>query len=253
MFVFSSFILSKFILLRRKQEHFIYIFFLLIMILTFYFALVYPLLYHILRRSTIKSANRFGLKLKSFREKINQKMFQFSEQYLRIIYIHDSSKYFILHLCNAIITICLLTIVPINIFFRLILSLLSYLLIGRLLLTRGVEILAILISLCTSITAGALVYASYENSLLLTMSVALITYVSTLVIAFPVIYRLVQFILIHLPLVNYLDKILQKLFAFTWSYFGIVWPHILASFYEVKMQIEQSRINIFLQPHPRGE
>jgi hypothetical protein len=215
------------------------------MILTFYFALIYPLLYHILRRSTIKSASNIGLKLKSFRERIHQKTSQFSEQYLRITYIHDSSKYFILHLCNVIISICLLTVVPINIFLRLIFSLLSYLLIGRLLLTRGLEILGILISLCTSITAGAHVYARYDKSLLLTMSIALITYVSTSVIAFPMIYRFVQFIFIHLPLVESLDNYLKKLYAFTWSYFDIFWPHILANFNEVKRQIEQSRINIF--------
>jgi hypothetical protein len=245
MFLFTSFILSKFILCRRIQDHFIYKYFLLTMILTFYFALIYPLLYHILRRSTIKSASNIGLKLKSFRERIHQKTSQFSEQYLRITYIHDSSKYFILHLCNVIISICLLTVVPINIFLRLIFSLLSYLLIGRLLLTRGLEILGILISLCTSITAGAHVYARYDKSLLLTMSIALITYVSTSVIAFPMIYRFVQFIFIHLPLVESLDNYLKKLYAFTWSYFDIFWPHILANFNEVKRQIEQSRINIF--------
>jgi len=245
MFLFTSFILSKFILCRRIQDHFIYKYFLLTMILTFYFALIYPLLYHILRRSTIKSASNIGLKLKSFRERIHQKTSQFSEQYLRITYIHDSSKYFILHLCNVIISICLLTVVPINIFLRLIFSLLSYLLICRLLLTRGLEILGILISLCTSITAGAHVYARYDKSLLLTMSIALITYVSTSVIAFPMIYRFVQFIFIHFPLVESLDNYLKKLYAFTWSYFDIFWPHILANFNEVKTQIEQSRINIF--------
>ncbi len=245
MFLFSSFILSKYILSKRIQDHFIYKYFLVIMILTFYFALIYPLLYHILRRSTIKSASKIGLKLKSFREIINQKASRFSEQYLSITYIHDPSKYFILHLCNIVITICFLTIVPINILLRLVLSLLSYLLIGRLLLTRGLEILAILTSLCTSITAGADVYARYDNSLLLIMSIALITYVSTLVIAFPIIYRCLQFILIHLPLVNYLDNYLRKLYAYTWSYFDIFWPHIRASFYEVKIQIEQSKLNIF--------
>jgi hypothetical protein len=77
------------------------------------------------------------------------------------------------------------------------------------------------------------------------MSIALITYVSTLVIAFPIIYRCLQFILIHLPLVNYLDNYLRKLYAYTWSYFDIFWPHIRASFYEVKIQIEQSKLNIF--------
>jgi len=245
MFLFSSFILSKFILYRRIEDHFIYKYFLLIMLLTFYFALIYPLLYHILRRSIIKSAKNIGLKLKSFREKIHQKAFQFSEQYLRITYIHDPSKYFILHFCNAIITVCLLTIPPINILLRLILSLLSYLLIGRLLLTRGLEMLGILTSLITSITAGAHVYAHYDNCLLLTMSMGLITYVSTLVIAFPMIYRFLQFVLIHIPLVNYFDSCLKNLFAFTWSYFDIFWPHILASFYEVRLQIEQSKINIF--------
>jgi hypothetical protein len=217
------------------------------MLLTFYFALIYPLLYHILRRSIIKSAKDIGFKLKFFREKITQKIFLFSEQYLRIVYIHDRSKYFILHLCNLIITICLLIILPINILLRIILSLLSYLLIGRLLLTRGLEILGILTSLCTSLTAGAHVYAYYDNSLLLTMSIALITYVSTLVIAFPMIYRLVQILFIYIPFVDYFDNYLQKLFAFTWSYFDIFWPHIKESFYEVKIQIEQSRINIFHQ------
>jgi hypothetical protein len=215
------------------------------MILTFYFAVIYPLLYHILRRLTIKSVNQYGLQLKLFREKINQKASHFSQKYLRIAYIHNSSKYFILHLCNAIITICLLTLLPINIFLRLILSLLSYLLIGRLLLTHGLEILGILTSLCTSLTAGVHVYTHYDNSLLLTMSIGLITYVSTLVIAFPIIYRIVQNIFIRLPLVNYFDKISQNLFAFTWSYFDVVWRHILANFYEVKAQIEHSRINIF--------
>jgi hypothetical protein len=144
-----------------------------------------------------------------------------------------------------IITICLLTIPPINIFLRLTLSFLSYLLLGRLLLTNGLEILGILTSLCTSLTAGALVYDRYDNSLLLTMSIALIAYVSTLVIAFPMIYRSIQFLFIHIPFVDYLNELLQKLFVFAWSYFDIFWPHIQASFNEVKRKIEQSRLNIF--------
>ncbi|CAF1260932.1 unnamed protein product [Adineta steineri] len=245
MFLFSSFILSIDILSRRAHDHFIYKYFLVIMILTFYFALIYPLLYHILRRLTIKSADDIGLKLKQYREKINQQTFQFNQQYLRITYIHDSSKYFILHLCNILITISLLMFLPINIFPRLILSLLSYLLIGRLLLERGLEILAILISLSTSITVGADVSIRYGNSLLLIMSLALITYVSTLVVAFPIIYRFIQFILIHLPLIDYVDNYLAKVFIYIWSYFDIFWPHIRTSFTEVKTTIEQSRLNMF--------
>ncbi|CAF4572676.1 unnamed protein product [Rotaria sp. Silwood1] len=245
MFLFSSFILCKYILYRRIEDHFITKYFLLIMILTFYFALIYPLLYHILRRSIIKSANNIGLKLQLFREKINQKKVEFSKKYLCITYIHDPSKYFILHLFNTIITICCLIIFPINILLRLILSLLIYLLIGRLLLTHGLESLRVLISLCTSITAGAHVYDRYNNSLILTISIALITYICTFVIMFPMIYRFVQYILIYLPLVNYLNDFLQNLFSYTWSYFDIFWPHIKESFNEVKTQIEQSRINIF--------
>jgi hypothetical protein len=122
---------------------------------------------------------------------------------------------------------------------------LSYLLLGRLLLTRGIEILGILTALCTSIAAGAHVYDSYDKSLLLTMSIALITYVSTLVIAFPMIYRFIQLVFIHMPLVEYVDGYLKKSFAFAWSYFEIFWPHILSSFNEVKRQIEQSRVNLF--------
>ncbi|CAF0806175.1 unnamed protein product [Rotaria sordida] len=245
MFLFSSFILCKYIIYRRIDEHFISKYFLLIMLLTFYFALIYPLLYHILRRSIIKSAYNIGLKLQLFREKINQKRVQFSKKYLSITYIHDPSKYFILHLCNIIITICILIILPINILLRLVLSLLTYLLIGRLLLTHGLEILRILTSLCISITAGAHVYDRYNNSLILTMSIALITYICTFVITFPMIYRFVQFILIHFSLVNYLNDFLQNFFSYTWSYFDIFWPHIKESFYEVKTQIEQSKINIF--------
>lgn len=245
MFIFSSFILSKFILNRRNEEHFIYKYFLVIMLLTFYFAFIYPLLYHILRRLAFKSAKDMGLQLKLFRQNIHEKTSEFSNKYLHITYIHDPSKYFVLHVCNVIIAICLLTIVPINIILRLVLSVLSYLLIGRLLLTRGLEILGIFTALCTSITAGALVYAHYDNSLLLTMSIALITYISTLVIAFSMMYRFVQFVFIHIPFLNYLDRGLQKSYAFAWSYFDIVWPHIKASFNEVRIKIERSKINLF--------
>ncbi|CAF2873517.1 unnamed protein product [Rotaria sp. Silwood2] len=245
MFLFSFFIVCKYIIFRRIDDHFISKFFLLIMILTFYFALIYPLLYHILRRSIIKSANNVGLKLQLFREKINQQTVQFSQKYLRITYIHDPTKYFILHLCNTTIAICFLIILPINILLRIILSLLTYLLIGRLLLTHGLEILRILTSLCISITAGAHVYDRYNNSPILTMSIALISYICTFVIMFPMIYRFLQIILIYFPLVNYLNDFLHNLFSYTWSYFDIFWPHIKESFNEVKTQIEQSRINIF--------
>lgn len=245
MFVFSSLILTKYILCRKTQEHFITKYFFLIVILTFYFALIYPLLYHILRRSTIKSAYKIGLKLKLIRENIHQIIFQWYEQYLMLISIHEPSKHFILHLCNILIACCLLILWPINILLRFLISLVSYLLIGRLLLTNGLGMVRILVSLGTSITVGAHVYIHYHNSVLLAISFALMTYICTLFVILPVIYRFLQFLLIYVPLVNYLDKYFDKLFYFTWSYFDIFWPHIVSSFHEVKTQIDRSRINIF--------
>ena len=245
MFLFTSFLLSKSVLLRPNDDHFISKYFRLIMILTFYYALIYPLLYHIVRRSIIKSANRVGLKLRSIRETITQKTSQFTEDYLRITYIHDSSKDFILHLCNLTISLVLLIIMPMNILFRMFISLLSYLLVGRLLFIRGLELLGMLFGLCTSLTAGVHVYVYYEKSLLLTMSIALITYVSTLVIAFPMIYRLLQLLVMFVPGREFCHLFLQKFFAISWSYFDFIWPHIVRSFVEVKEQIENSKINLF--------
>ncbi|CAF2136991.1 unnamed protein product [Rotaria magnacalcarata] len=249
MFLFSIIILSKSIVHKRIDDHFISTFFLLTMNLTFYFALIYPLLYHLLRRSTIKSCNSIGSKLQVFRETIDQKISQFIKTYFSITYIHEPTKCFILHLCNMLITICLLTMLPLDIFLRLILSSLSYLLIGRLLLTHGLESLRMLTSLCISIIVSVYVYARYNNYFLLPISTAVITFTCTLVIIFPMIYRFVQLLFIHLPLVNYLDNLLQILFAFSWSYFDFVWLHVKTSFYEVKTQIELSRINIFRRPN----
>lgn len=248
MFLFSSFILSKYILYRRLDEHFISIYFLLIMTLTFYFALIYPLLYHILRRSVIKSCNRIASKLEVFQQELNQKTSKLINTYFTIDNVHMPTQYFILHLCNMLITICFLTILPIDIFLRLILSSLSYLLIGRLLLTHGLQILQMLTSLCTCIIVGANVYDRYYNSILLVMSTGLITFVCTSAIIFPMIYRFVQFLFIHLPLVASVDNFLHSLFCYTWSYFDIFWPHIILSFNEVKTQIELSRLNIFRRP-----
>lgn len=245
MFLFTSFLLSKSILLRSNDDHFISKYFLLIMILTFYYALIYPLLYHILRRSFIKSANAIGLKLKSSRETIHQYIQQITEQYLRITYIHDLSKDLILHLCNLSLSLCVLIFIPINLFVRMIFALICYLLIGRILFTRGLEILGMLVGLCTSLTAGVHVYAYYENSLLLTMSIGLITYVSTLVIAFPMIYCVIQLLIICFPWSEVVHYYLKEIFRISWSYFDLIWPHILRSFDEVKEQIEKSKINIF--------
>ena len=248
MFLFSSFVLSRFIVHSRIEQHFIYKYFLLIMILTFYFALIYPLLYHILRRLTIKSAQQHGAQLRAHREKTYQHASDISNKYLRTTYVHDPSKFFILHLCNILLALTLLTLPPIHLIPRLSLALLSYLLIGRLLLTRGLEILATLISLCVSISAGAAVYAHYDYSLLLTISIVLITYVSTIVIAFPTAYRLLQGVFIYLPWTTALNQALQTAFTYSWSYFDVYWLHIRESFAEVKRQIEQSPLNRFRRP-----
>ena len=248
MFLFSSFVLSRYVLNSRLDQHFIYKYFLLIMILTLYFALIYPLLYHILRRLTIRSAQHYGLHLRSWREEIYQQVSHLSDTYLRTTYIHDPSKFFILHLCNILIALVLLTLLPLHLVPRLLLAPLSYLLIGRLLLTRGLEVLATLISFCASISAGAAVYAHYDYSLLLTMSIVLITYVSTMVVAFPTAYRLLQGVCIYFPWMTVLNQVLQTIFTYSWSYFDVYWTHIRESFDEVKRQIEQSRLNRFRRP-----
>lgn len=245
MFLFSSFLLANFILQQRTDKHFIYNFFLIIMILTFYFALIYPFLYHILRRSVIKSAQQLGLNLKFFREKIFRLATNFHEKYFRIISIDQLSKNLVLHLCNLILTISILIFFPMNILIRLFISLIIYLLVGRLLLTHGLDILANLISLSLSFTAGAHVYGVYDQSICLTMSIALITYLSTYVISFPLAYRLIQFLISHAHRLDYFERLLQRIFDFSWSYFEIVWPHILVNFNQVKKQIEQSRLNLF--------
>ncbi|CAF1659796.1 unnamed protein product, partial [Adineta ricciae] len=173
MFLLSSSLLGEYILNYRPNDHFISKYFLVIMILAFYYALIYPIIYHFMRRLTYRSAHRFQLQLKSFREYIHRLAREFNEQYLRITYTHDTSRYFILHLCNIFIAGYFLFFFPINVLLRIILSLLSYLFLGHLLLTRGIELLAILIALSTSVTAGADVYARYDNSILITMSIAL--------------------------------------------------------------------------------
>ncbi|CAF1659849.1 unnamed protein product, partial [Adineta ricciae] len=173
MFLLSSCLLGEYILNYRPNDHFIYKYFLVIMILAFYYALIYPIIYHTIRWLTQGSAHRVHMQLKSFREYIHRLAREFNEQYLHITYTHDTSRYFILHLSNVFIAAYFLFFLPINVLLRIILSLLSYLLLGRLLLTRGIELLAILIALSTSVTAGADVYARYDNSILITMSIAL--------------------------------------------------------------------------------
>ena len=249
-FLSSSFVLSQYILSRRMENHFIYKYFLLIMILTLYFALVYPLVYHILRHATIHSSHQRGEQLKSTRESIHRTVSLIANRYLRFAYVHEPSKRFILHLSNVLIAVSFAMVLPVNLLVRLVVALLSYLLMGRLLMRRGLEILGTLLSLGTSIAAGAHVYTRYDRSLLLTMSITLITYVSTTIVAFPLVILCLQSLFVYFPWSNVLDQCLARLFAYAWSHLAVFWPHIKASCYQVKRQIEQSRINIFSRPTP---
>ncbi|CAF0968126.1 unnamed protein product [Rotaria sp. Silwood1] len=77
MFMFSSIIISEYIL----YGNFSYRYFPLTIILIFYFIFIYPLLYITFRRSTIKLSNSIGLKLKLIREYIHEKSLQRFHKY----------------------------------------------------------------------------------------------------------------------------------------------------------------------------
>ncbi|CAF1404363.1 unnamed protein product [Didymodactylos carnosus] len=160
------------------------------------------------------------------RREIIMKKRKYIEQRLRIVY-NDKSR-LLLHVSNLIISTFafkLTSQLSNSSLLRLTFPLISYLLIGKLLLNKGNEMIGILESLCTSLTAGSYIYGNYGHYLSVTIVIAFITYVSTSAIGLPILYRCIQTLLlpIHPSFINEFESILDQLFNYSWSYFGMIW------------------------------
>ena len=253
LFVVTAWLLTESILGYFLHYDFLSKYFLLIFILTCYFSLIYPTIYHIIRWLTICQSGKSQQWLDAVRIFSNKMFNGFDENYIRIRTIDQPCEYLILHFSNFLVASSIFCLLPINLVFRSFAAAGSYLFMGRLMFKSRLNLVAILASLYSSAAVAMLFFRTFGLVFFPMASVIFITFISTMFILVPLTYRCLQSILLIFPWTSHLEYCLEVFFDFFSAYVDLFNAHGQKNFLTVKREIERSKLWAQFRPVTNGQ